>query len=211
VDIPPRPTLGHGGVLGILLALPVVAMTLVGMGHALGPHPVARTGAAPATLVDDTASSCFRPPPGAPARVARGYRFLWDFAGAYGDHARETTWVYNRSCSDPDANYPLLVIRVTNDGGHPSAADRRRGRPVDVNGSHATAVYYRRWMPHLLHTLLCTGGYWFPDERVRCRWDADTVNLLLVDAGHDTYAIIGGRTNGIGEIELLAVASRLPV
>lgn len=185
-------------------------MSLMGIGHALGPHPVPRTGPATATLVDSPATSCFRPPPdGIPDQLSHGYRFLWFFSGSYGDHGQETTWVYNRSCLDPDANYPVLVIRITN-GDRQAAPGDRRGRPVDVSLSHATATYYQRWMPHVLHTLLCSGGYWFPDQKVSCRWDAATVNLLLVDARRDTYAIIGGRTNGIGEDELVAIANRLP-
>ncbi|MGH7746475.1 MAG: hypothetical protein ACREQ5_17200, partial [Candidatus Dormibacteria bacterium] len=103
-----------------------------------------------------------------------------------------------------------LVISIPNNGGNPSPGDRRRGRPVELEGSQATAVYYQRWLPAVLHTVLCTGGYWFPDEKVRCRWDAETVNLLLVDAHQQTYAIIGGRKNGIGKDELVAIAHRLP-
>ena len=208
----PRTTLGHGGVLGILLALPLAALSLVGIGRSLGPHPAPRPVPATATLVDAAADWCFRTPPaGIPDRLSHGYRFLWFFSGSYGDRAQETTWVYNRSCADPDANYPVLVIQITDDAGHPSPGDRRRGHPVDLNRSHTTAVYYQRWIPHLLHTLLCTGGYWFPDEKVRCRWDAATVNLLLVDARHETYAIIGGRANGIAEDELVAIAHGLRV
>lgn len=189
-------------------------MTLMAVGHALGPHPAPRTGAATATptpAADEAALRCFSAPPaGAPARVSRGYRFLWYFSGTYGDSGQETTWVYNRSCFDPDANYPVLVIHITNGQGDPSPGDRVRGRPVDLSSSHASAVYYQGWMPRVLHTLLCTGGYWFPDEKVRCRWDADTVNLLMVDARQETYAIIGGRVNGIGEDELVDIARRLP-
>jgi hypothetical protein len=203
--------LGHGGVLGILLALPLAALTLVGIGRSLGPHPAPRTAPAPATLVAAAADWCFRTPPaGIPDRLSHGYRFLWFFSGSYGDQGQETTWVYNRSCADPDANYPVLVIQITNGDGQSSGGDRRRGRRVDLNWSHETGTYYQRWMPHVLHTLLCTGGYWFPDEKVRCRWDAATVNLLLVDARKETYAIIGGRANGIGEDELVAIANRLP-
>lgn len=215
MDTSPRRALGHGGVLGVLLALPLAGLSLVGLGHALGPHPVPPPAAAPATgatLVDDAAAACFRTPPaGAAGGLSHGYRFLWDFAGSYGGDAQETTWVYNRSCTDPDADFPLLVIHITNDGGHPSQGDRRRGRPVDLNRSKAPAVYYRSWMPRLLHTLLCKGGYWSPDEAVQCRWDAPTVNVLLVDLRHETYAIIGARANGIGERELVAIADRLPI
>ncbi len=198
----------------MLLALPIAALTLIGMGRALGPHPVAPvTGAATtaATRVENSARWCFgTPPAGAPDRLAKGYRFLWLFSGAYGDDAQETTWVYNRSCSDPDANYPVLVVHITDGAVDVSAADRGRGRTVDLSSSQATAEYYQRWLPRRLHTLLCTGGYWFPDEKVSCRWDAATVNLLLVNEQHETYVVLGGRTNGIGENELVAIARRLP-
>ena len=60
-----------------------------------------------------------------PARLARGYRYLWYWSGSYGDHGQETTWVYNRSCADPDANWPVLVIRITDALG--VAADEGRG------------------------------------------------------------------------------------
>ena len=203
----PPTTLGHGGVLGILLALPLAALTLVGLGRSLGPHPVPRTPPVTATLVDAATEWCFRTPPaGIPDRLSHGYRFLWFFSGSYGDHGQETTWVYNRSCADPDANYPVLVIRITDGDGQ---RDPRRGRQVDLDWSHATGTYYQGWMPRVLHTLLCTGGYWFPDEKVRCRWDAATVNLLMVNAPKETYAIIGGRVDGIGQDELVAIANRL--
>ena len=207
-------TLGHGGVLGLVLAIPVAAMSLIGMGRALGPHPAPRTipvTATAATPAQASADQCFRTPPdGAPAQLARGYRYLWYWSGSYGDHAHETTWVYNRSCADPDANWPVLVIRITDAGGPASPARLHQGRLVDLNSAHGTAVYYQRWLPPVLHTVLCSGGYWFPDQKVSCRWDANAVNLLLVDARQDTYAILGCRTNGIGRDELVAIARRLP-
>ena len=208
-------SLGHGGLLGILLALPIAAFSLIGMGRALGPHPVAPVTGTPttaaATRVENAAGWCFgTPPAGAPDRLSRGYRFLWLFSGSYGDTAQETTWVYNRSCADPDANYPVLVIHITNGAVDDSDAGRAPGRTVDLGSSTATAVYYQRWLPHRLHTLLCSGGYWFPDQKVSCRWDAATVNLLLVNESDATYAVLGGRGNGIGENELAAIARRLP-
>ncbi|HEX6492586.1 MAG TPA: hypothetical protein VF112_03685 [Candidatus Dormibacteraeota bacterium] len=208
-----RRPLGHGGVAGVLLVLPLAALSLAGLGRALGPHPPPRTAVVTATTVaQDTTDVCFQAPPAAaPRHLPSGYRFLWELSSPYGDHGRQDTWVYNRSCADPDAAYPVLVIRITNAGAPLSAGDRSRGRPVELGSPQATAVYYRKGLPHDLHQVLCRGSYWFPDATVSCRWESAAINLLLVEARHGTYAILGGRTNGIGENELVAIAHRLPV
>ena len=204
--------LGHGGVVGVLLALPLAALTLVAIGHGLGPHPRVDATTAAATRAGDGADVCFHAPPaGAPRHLPLGYRFLWELTSPYGDHGHQDTWVYNRSCSDPDAAYPVLVIRIANAGALLSASERRRGRAVELDSLPATAVYYRKGLPHDLHQVLCRGSYWFPDATVSCRWEADAVNLLMVETRQDTYAILGGITNGIRQGELVTIAHRLPI
>ena len=211
----PRTPLGHGGVLGLILAIPLAALTLLGAGRVLGPHPpprpVAATTTAATTQVDRDAEWCFHAPPaGAPARIPRGYRFLWDFGGDYGAHGQQTTWVYNRSCADPDANYPVLVIGITDESGAPTPTGPH-GRPISLSVAHATATYYHGWMPSVLFTVLCSGGgaYFFPDQRASCRWQATTINLVLLTTSEKMYAILGATVNGIGEPELATVARRL--
>ena len=164
-----------------------------------------------ATQADGDAEWCFHTPPaGAPARIARGYRFLWDYSGDYGARGQQTTLVYNRSCADPDANYPVLVIAITDQSGAPTPIGPH-GRPVSLNVAHASAIYYQGWMPSVLYTVLCSGGgaYFFPDQKASCRWNAATINLLMLTAGTRTYAILGARMNGIGEQELVSIARRL--
>ena len=124
------------------------------------------------------------------------------------DPSRPASTLHSRT--EPDAAYPVLVIRVSDAGTLLSPGERRRGRSVDLNSPRAAAVYYRRGLPHDLRMVLCRGSYWFPDATVSCQWEAATINLLLVESRQDTYAILGGRTNGIGEPELVAIAHRLP-
>lgn len=204
--------LGHSGVLGVLVATPLAALSLVGLGRTLGPHPPPPALIAPATGTTparQAADQCYeRPPAGTPTRLPRGYRYLWSLSSTLGDHGQQATWVYNRDCSDPDAAFPVLVIRVTSPDVPLTAGGK--GRSVELHSSQATALYYQRWLPPDLHMLLCRGSYWYPDATVACRWDTPTINLLLVKAGEATYAIVGGRSNGIGMNELVAIAHRLP-
>jgi hypothetical protein len=105
----------------------------------------------------------------------------------------------------------VLVIDITDDGGAPTPTGPH-GRPVSPSAVHTSAMYYRGWMPSVLYTVLCSGGgaYFFPDQKASCRWNAGTINLLILTTTRETFAIVGARENGIGEHALVSIAQRLP-
>jgi hypothetical protein len=207
----PIPRLGHGGSMAVIAVVPALAMILVLFGRAFGPH--IRVPVAP--IKQAATSDCFGTPsqPGAPRELPKGYRFLWEFSGLYTasiGESKEATWVYNRSCADPDALYPVLVIRINVPGVGTHRPDLAHGRVIEVGARGTTSVYYDGWVPHGVRRVLCPGAYWAPDSEP-CRWDAPLVNMLAVDAPGGTYVILGAKLNGIGPDELVTIARRLPI
>jgi hypothetical protein len=195
--------LGHGGFLAALAGVPVVALLLFLLGHALDPHFVPRFPAPRSAAVELT---CFdQPPPGAPQYLPNGYRFVSELRGSYGGPVgadTEVTWVYNRTCADPDALYPVLVIHVPVPGAQLALSESSRQRQVSV-ARGATATYYDGWTT------------W--DARVDSplqvpvpHWETRDANALVVSWPQGTYGILGARLNGIGLGELLAIARQLP-
>lgn len=199
----PLRRLGHGGFLATLASVPVAALILLQLGHSLDPHFVARfTEPQPAAAE----LTCFdQPPPGAPQYLPNGYRFVSELRGSYGGPVgadTEVTWVYNRTCSDPDALYPVLVIHVPVTGAQLAFSDSSRQRPVSV-ALGATATYYNGWT-------------W--DTRIDSplqvpvpHWETRDANALVVSWPKGTFGILGARANGIGLGELLAIARELPL
>ncbi len=114
------------------------------------------------------------------------------------------TWVYNRSCADPSALYPVLIIKVEVSGAELALSDPERRRPVPIATPGASAIYYDGWTT--------------PDARIDSplqvpvpRWETRAANALVVSWAGGTYGILGARTNGIGLGELIAIARELPL
>ena len=112
------------------------------------------------------------------------------------------TWVYNRTCADPEALYPVLVIQVPVPGAQLAFSDSSRQRPVSV-ALGTTATYYDGWT-------------W--DARIDSplqvpvpHWETRDANALVVSWSGGTYGILGARFNGIGLGELVAIARQLPL
>jgi hypothetical protein len=203
-DERPDRRLGHGGFLAVLAGIPLAALTLLQLGHTLDPHFAPRFSP-PRVAAAELA--CFdEPPVGAPEYLPNGYRFVSELRGSYGgpvgaDH--EVTWVYNRTCADPDALYPVLVIHVPVAGAQLPLADVSRQHVVSaVHG--ASAIYYDGWTT------------W--DARIDSalqvpvpHWETREANALVVSVRSETYGILGARFNGIGLGELLAIARELPL
>ena len=164
-----------------------------------------------------TTAACFgTPPPGSPRELPRGYRFLWTIPGPYvGERAKgeQETSVYNRSCSDPDAPYPVLVIRVRSATGTLEPPIVIQGRVEPLGGRGLTAVYSDGSVGQDLRKILCRGEAqpttpdWWTQRR--CRWEAPEVNALVVDEPGEAFAILGSKQNGIRREELVRIAQRL--
>ena len=202
-DERPLRRLGHGGFLAVLVGIPAAALTLYQFGHAVNPHFRPHLPETQAAAVELT---CFdEPPAGAPEYLPNGYRFVSELRGSYGGPVgadSEVTWVYNRTCADPDALYPVLIIQVPVSGAQLALAETERQRPVWV-APGASATYYDGWTT--------------PDARIDSplqvpvpHWETRDANALVVSWGRGTFGIIGARFNGIGLGELLAIARRLP-
>jgi len=196
-------TLGHGGALMVLAGLPAAALILYLVGHALAPHFVATT-----TLTAQAEAACFdQPPPGVPRYLPNGYRFVTQFRGSYmgpvGDND-EVTWVYNRTCTDPSALYPVLIFHVRVPGGTLALTEPARRHPVALGGHGVTAVYFDGWTT--------------PEARVDSplqvpvpHWETPQANALVVSWPGGTYGILGARDNGIGRGQLVTIARELPM
>jgi len=199
----PMRRLGHGGFLAVLAGIPAAGLMLLGLGHSLDPH-FAPHFDAPQTVAAEL--TCFdEPPPGAPEYLPNGYRFVSELRGSYGGPVSadtEVTWVYNRTCADPDALYPVLVIQVPVPGAQLAFSDSSRQRPVSV-ALGTTATYYNGWT-------------W--DARIDSplqvpvpHWETRDANALVLSWPKGTFGILGARANGIGLGELLAIARELPL
>jgi hypothetical protein len=199
----PMRRLGHGGFLATLAGIPVAALMLFQLGHALDPHFAPRF---PPPQPASAELTCFdAPPAGAPQYLPNGYRFVSELRGSYGGPVgadREVTWVYNRTCADPDALYPVLVIQVPVPGAQLAFSDSSRQRPVSV-ALGTTATYYNGWT-------------W--DARIDSplqvpvpHWETRDANALVVSWPKGTFGILGARVNGIRLGELLAIARQLPL
>jgi hypothetical protein len=200
----PRRRLGHAGFLAVLAGVPVAALALFQLGHALDPH---FPPTVPVPQAAEAELNCFdQPPPGAPQYLPNGFRVVSQLRGSYGGPVGaddEVTWVYNRSCADPTALYPVLVIKVTVSGAELALSDPERRRPVSI-AQGANAVYYDGWTT--------------PDARIDSpmqvpvpHWETREANALVVSWSGGTYGILGARTNGIGLGELVAIARKLPL